>query len=94
MGMSGRRYGGDDDWGVWVAGVRGHIKQVVRSTTGDLIDCALVKHFRFAGHLARSQHSELCLRLAVCRGQSFIESARRNKHHKVAKCRQGGAQFP
>eukprot|EP00973_Karenia_brevis_P086881 12049474-Karenia_brevis.AAC.1 len=53
-----------------------------------------MKHFRFAGHLARNKHSKLCFQLATARGQAFIENSRRNKHAKLAKCRQGGAQLP
>eukprot|EP00973_Karenia_brevis_P050429 6999768-Karenia_brevis.AAC.1 len=88
MGMSGRRFGGDGEWGVWVAGVRSHIKKVVRKATGDIIDLALMKHYRFAGHIARNPKSALCIKLACDRGRCFIEGARSNKHHKPAYCRQ------
>eukprot|EP00973_Karenia_brevis_P073061 10146464-Karenia_brevis.AAC.1 len=91
--MSGRRFGGECEWSVWVAGVRSNIKRIVRSATGDIIDCALAKFFRFAGHIARSR-VDVCIRLATVRGQGFISAARTNKHCKPAYCRSGGTQLP
>eukprot|EP00973_Karenia_brevis_P001131 154635-Karenia_brevis.AAC.1 len=93
--MSGRKFGGDGEWGLWVGGVRGAIKRLVRQNTGDIIDLFFMKHYRFAGHVARNVNSNLCSRLSTCRGQGFIDGARRARwRHKPAYCRQGGQQLP
>ena len=81
-------------WQLWQGAIRGGVKSEVERSGGNFSHCALGRHFRYAGHVARGSRGTLCKALLEFRGCEFIAQQARKHERDRVKCVRGGTQRP